>query len=638
MKLKSIQVRNFRCVEDSGPFTVSDVTALVGKNESGKTALLAALEKLNSASKTRANFTELDYPRRKWRPGDALPVDPPAIFTNWVLTDSDVAEMEETFGPGIVKSRAVNASKSYDNKLRITGDIDEAAATSALVQGAPLTALDKQTLAFSAGTLADLNAAITGVQQSTEGIAALQAAIAKRFPKGVESANEAIAAMLPKFVYFGEYNKLDGNVSLTSFLERKSAKALTWGDSIFEALMHLAGTTPEDINKLGTFEQLNAALRAVSNQISEQIFEYWTQNKHLEAVLRFDMSRPADRPPFNAGYVFRTRIDNHRHKSDTSFDERSSGFVWFFSFLVWFSQLRQRYGTRLVVLLDEPGLTLHARAQADLLRYFNEKLKPDYQVIYTTHSPFMIDPDNILSARTVEDVVSKEGKVLGTKVGEKVLSTDPDTVSPLQKALDYELTQTLFVGRYTLLVEGPAELGYFKWFSNQLRVAGRTQLDYRWTICIVGGVDRIPGFVSLFRGNGLRIAAVVDVAKNIKQRLDNLATTLGQDRVFRADKYAQQTEADVEDILGREFYAALINAAYRLTGPDSFKPDMSHKSRVALEAETHFKILPPNHPEFDHYAPAAWLFDNSEVAAKLPGYDAAINAMEKLIKELNAAI
>ena len=71
------------------------------------------------------------------------------------------------------------------------------------------------------------------------------------------------------------------------------------------------------------------------------------------------------------------------------FSERSAGFIWFFSFLVKFAQVRKGGGS-LILLLDEPGLTLHGKAQADLLRYFGEKLAPKHQVIFTTHSPFMV--------------------------------------------------------------------------------------------------------------------------------------------------------------------------------------------------------------------------------------------------------
>ena len=80
--------------------------------------------------------------------------------------------------------------------------------------------------------------------------------------------------------------------------------------------------------------------------ITDQIFTYWSQNKHLDVDIRLDHARTKDKPPFNAGWIFRTWIDNRRHRADTSFDDRSRGFVWFFSFLVWFYQLKQLYGTR----------------------------------------------------------------------------------------------------------------------------------------------------------------------------------------------------------------------------------------------------------------------------------------------------
>ncbi len=92
MKLRSVQVRDFRCIEDSGEFHLDDVTCLVGKNESGKTTILAALEKLNSAFPTRNKFSPLDYPRKKWRPDEKIPADPPAVLTTWELLPSEVQD------------------------------------------------------------------------------------------------------------------------------------------------------------------------------------------------------------------------------------------------------------------------------------------------------------------------------------------------------------------------------------------------------------------------------------------------------------------------------------------------------------------------------------------------------------------
>ena len=66
-------------------------------------------------------------------------------------------------------------------------------------------------------------------------------------------------------------------------------------------------------------------------------------------------------------------------------------------------------GAPVILLLDEPGLTLHGKAQGDLLRYFDEKLAPDHQIIYSTHSPFMIAPGKLTEARIVEDQVGLKG-------------------------------------------------------------------------------------------------------------------------------------------------------------------------------------------------------------------------------------
>jgi predicted ATP-dependent endonuclease of OLD family len=82
--------------------------------------------------------------------------------------------------------------------------------------------------------------------------------------------------------------------------------------------------------------------------------------------------------------------------------ERSKGFIWLFSFLAAFSEYVNE--GRRIILLDEPGLNLHAKAQNDLLRFIDDRLAPHHQVIYSTHSLFMIEPTKLDRCRTVEDV------------------------------------------------------------------------------------------------------------------------------------------------------------------------------------------------------------------------------------------
>ena len=155
-------------------------------------------------------------------------------------------------------------------------------------------------------------------------------------------------------------------------------------------------------------------------------------------------------------------------------------------------------GDPVVLLLDEPGLSLHGKAQGDLLRFIDDKLAASHQVIYSTHSPFMVPADKLQRVRIVEDKVDKTKtprRSYGTKVSEDVLEVEADTLFPLQGALGYEATQTLFVGEHTLLVEGPSDILYLQALSTALKARGRTALDSRWTICPAGGIDRIMPFV-----------------------------------------------------------------------------------------------------------------------------------------------
>jgi hypothetical protein len=116
MKLKSMQVKNFKCLEDSTRFDICPVTCLVGKNEAGKTSLLEALHKLNPDVAELGEFDVLlEYPRRRrkeyQRRAKTEPDD--ALITRWELEDKDVEAIEQKLGSGVVKSRIVEIRKGY---------------------------------------------------------------------------------------------------------------------------------------------------------------------------------------------------------------------------------------------------------------------------------------------------------------------------------------------------------------------------------------------------------------------------------------------------------------------------------------------------------------------------------------------
>ena len=646
MILKSIKIENFRCIEDSNEFSIEPVTCLVGKNEAGKTALLQALYKLKPDIQGEGDFIPiLTYPRRKYSEyKERHESDPDNVLTTiWELEKTEIVAVAQTLGNKALKDKLVRVTRGYSNSNAWEIEIDELQVVKHFLRTSGLNQTERADIKDSQ-TIEELISKLEAIDPKSESQQTFLNTLNQTFPtkRPSEQAEDILNASIPTFLYFGDYQNLPGQVSINELREKDANGRLEYGDRVFIALLDLASTSLDEIDQMKEFEKLNAELEAVSNRLSDEIFEYWTQNRNLKVICRFDNALPEDPPPFNTGYVFRTRIENVRHRVTVSFDEHSRGFVWFFSFLTWFSQLKKHYDENLIILLDDPALSLHARAQADLLRYINEKLKPNYQVIYTTHSPFMVDAENLLSARTVEDVV-EDGEIKGTKVGDEVLSTDRDTMFPLQAALGYDITQTLFVGPHTLLVEGPSDILYLQWFSNELKNRGRTFLDNCWTPTPCGGIDKIASFVALFSGAKLHIAVFTDFHEGAKKKVRDLKQSelLKKGHVFSAEMFVDGNEADTEDVIGRSNYITLVNTCYDL--PNNRKLPVQKPSdapvRVLEEVKNRFGTLPTKYPEFDHYTPALFLVSNtSDMLSALPDLDKALDRFEKLFDGLNGLL
>lgn len=647
MKLTHARITNFRSIEDSGEFSVDQVTCMVGKNESGKTALLTALYRLNPYLPEHGTFDkERDYPRRFLMDYESRHPDEEAdvIVTRWKLDSTDRQRVLELLGPSAERLDEVTIFKAYGSEAVWQLDLDEVAVVQHCVSSASLHQEEQEQLS-EVKTLVALKAALEALgSQQSERHKTLKQRIDALFPNGDLHAAAERALPLPKFLLFSQYQRMQGQVALEALIQRKNANQLTEDDRVLLALCEMVGTTVENVSSITQFESLIAKFEAASNKISSEIFRYWTQNRFLKVHFRLDPAQSGDPPPFNTGRILRTRIENQLHQVSVPFDDRSTGFVWFFSFLVLFSQVKKSHGDNVLLLLDEPGLSLHAKAQSDLLRYFKEQLAPHHQVIYTTHSPFMVPPDNLMSVRTVEDhVVHKAGEqpqVFGTKVGDKVLSTDRDTLFPLQGALGYEITQTLFIGENTLLVEGPSDLLYLKAFSTELVARNRKGLDPRWTVCPTGGIDKVSAFMSLFGGNHLHVAVFADFASGQKKKVDDLrrSEVLKQGHVLTADAYAGQSEADVEDLLGASTYIALVNASYGLTGSQTISAPTS-ATRIVKAVEDQFRVLGTGVPDFDHFAPSSYLLEHrTTMFSQLPDIEAALGRFEKLFADLNGLL
>ena len=649
MKLVSAKVTTFRSIEDSNEFTIGDLTCLAGKNESGKTAILEALYGLNPYNDFNYDKTR-DYPRRDLtRFNERHPEgESNVVETQWKLTDEEMGVVKEKLGENAIPSREVTilAGLGY-NSPRWKIEVNEPAIIKALVDHHQLAEGAAEPL-FKLKTVLEVKEWLTNNLERSPGEEAILNEIVSYPDSQVEKAIiNLLTELMPKMFYTSHYDRMSGKISVNQLDNDRSSGEISAGDQIFLDFLEYAGTSLDELKDISQHEELKAKCEAASNDITDEIFAFWSQNKALEVQIDVHQGHPNDEVPFNSGSVVESRIYNRYHRASVPLSERSAGFLWFFSFLAQFKQM-QKKAPGSVILLDEPGLSLHGKAQSDLLKYIIERLLPNHQVIYTTHSPFMIAPNRLQDVRVVEDVIeegSHHPTVQGTKVSDNAFTIDKDTLFPLQAYLGYEMIQTLLIRENVLLVEGPSDILYLQAASNALKVQNKVGLDTRWAICPSGGIDKFFPFVSLFGGHGINIAVLSDYASGDKNKIRRLRESklLPTEQILKTVDFTGKDESDIEDFFEPELYVEIVNSTYKLDSEHAIKAEQLQTeealSRQVKQVEKLFRTKPKEVPEFDHFTPADWLIRNPSILeGDSTEVTKTLERFEEVFKKVNALL
>lgn len=618
MELKSFRVRNFRSINDSGDIDVSRITALLGRNESGKSNILRALHSLNPADGFEALKPIKDFPRHlklSECEGSTRVVD-----SVWTLSSAEQKQLAEIW-PKAAGVSTVTIARRYDDKRLVGIEVSNDAfnqsaitaearkivaavkAKSAQLDDSGKTALeaaaDKFYPAVSQGwtasiwakkaqpALAELRQAMAGydveLSETQDAKLVELEELAEAIPLDETQHAEAIKwvlKQLPKFMYLDDYPEIRGHQDIAQFLQRKSEGCQTISDVNFEKLCKVAGLVPTDLQKLlqnndqETRTQLANRAGAV---VTAAIRKRW---KDRPLKIRFNLD----------AQHFDTLIadPNSLYDVEVNLDERSRGFQWFFAFyMVFAADTDDGEADGAILLLDEPGLYLHARSQGDLLRH----LENDFcnQILFSTHSPFMVPTHRLDWVRTV-NIAEEEGTTVSNDP-----TGDARTLFPLQAALGYDLAQSLFVGPNNLVVEGVTDFWILSAVSAYLQAQRKVGLDDRLTVTPAGGAQKVHYMVALLTSEQLKVLVLFDDEKDAKATRDDLVKgklIRSENVVFVSEAFDAPTpEADIEDILEPAIYEKLVREAYakELKGKKLVLND--HIPRIARRFEAAFDAL-----------------------------------------------
>jgi predicted ATP-dependent endonuclease of OLD family len=452
----------FKSIINSEPFELSRVTPLVGINESGKTNVLLALEAINPAFQIQYlehenlpighSIEELEDQQYhgRW-----------FVLTKWSFTDDERSELK-AICPRIGDDTYLTIARAYGSKastevlhglnstteaLNLKSSLSRAKRSLSASKSEHAKSMMAAWQAVAEAASADRSDANNWAKTLLACTESFQSAHLERSPtvesalveiksvaehvlKDDETLNAAfkrISQLTPQFLYIADYPDVAGRQNLDNYLKKLSTNELDDADVNFQALMRLAHVTDETLKEMRSYDagRRNRILNEASIRITTLLRRVWkSRTVSVRLVLTSN--------ELNTLIVDST-TDPDR---EVNLDDRSKGFQWFFSFCILYASQAEASAAT-ILLLDEPGIHLHPKAQTDLINVLEAQ---PCQVVYTTHSPFMLSPEDLVPARTVF-----YNDRLGTVVSDST-SGDDDTQFPLQSFFGYSTTQTLFVG------------------------------------------------------------------------------------------------------------------------------------------------------------------------------------------------
>jgi predicted ATPase len=632
VELEAFRVQNYKRIEDTGWINCRNLTVLVGKNEAGKSAVLRGLSKIKPSDGEGYDGLR-EFPRRRYT-DEFDSQDWPVASARLKLDDDDRAELgadrgeltgvtvaEVTrhysgeyavgFDPNpdvepVTKPQVLNAASEARGRLEealapdgrgeelrslkaqiesAIGQTVDALPEGEQVQVAQTDALARAVTQFineewHRSCLAPVAAPLRRVAEQNQAAARLG------------KARQWVVDSMPQFVYFDRYDVLDSAIHFPTFLQQLQSTPHAPRVRTTHCLFRHVGLDVAQLHQLGQHQRNAAADETVRRQVDERAIrassasqamtrkfaDWWLQRRH---TFRYQID----------GDYLRVWVSDDLDPSEIELDQRSAGMQYFFSFFLVFLVEAEDAHVNSILLLDEPGTSLHGTAQAKIVEFL-QRISKDNQVLYTSHSPFMIDAEHLETVRPVhEDPVSGS-----TQISEDVWPKDKDALFPLQAALGYQLVQSLFISKRQAAVEGMTDYWIFKALDHAARITGRDGLHPSVITTPSGGASRMIPLASMLVGHQVDLVAVLDGDEPGRREGRKLVERLlgDENRTVFAGDYTPDgnTTGETEDLFPDDYYLAAVKQAYgsidlRFNADEKQIPNIIDRLTAVFERKGH---------------------------------------------------
>ena len=595
MRLRKFRVKAYRCILDSGEITVGDLAAFVGRNESGKTTILQALTLLNRDEMV----SELDLCDEM---SEELKDEVRLVEGDFDLSSNEIHLLKQSF-PELPEIRRVKLFRS-NKKLKVQYEFEGIKINEE--ENNRLNSWEnfsKQILNFLDTIPNHLRIQIdteffdgsvpknqeifdSGMAEFSNQfhvIAVQEPKIVEEWEKIYESPENQFSKFLsgesersalenfissqihPRFVYFSDYKKIYGNINLNEFLreekgEREGSIEFVEEFDKAETVRNLFYLAELDIRTLDEVKESPSkcikVLNTASNRLTKKLNPAW-KGDPIHVDLRY-----------SPGNIMSVVIsDVHRDGTVTNtglLNRRAEGFKWTFSFIVNFAAETQRAELKeAILLLDEPARNLHPTQQmgiSDLLK----SLAGSNQVLYATHSPFMIfdyTPGNLL-------VVELDKRKHLSKIFYDYWNADDKTLTPILYGLSRGLVESIVdreIGtnsRPVIIVETMSDAMYLNAFDKFLQDPNISMNPLN--VVAAYNKNSVLPLAIFYRNHGYKTFILMDNSEESKQISSQLVSNeFSPVQTIFFEREGRNLES-IEDYIVLEDYLHAVNQTYEI--------------------------------------------------------------------------
>ncbi len=536
MRLTAFRIQNFRSIRDTGwcNFSSDNVTCLIGQNESGKSSILEALLSFDTR-----HITPDDLRSDGSLPSVACCFLETFDFLKAIITDKFADIPIEAWS---------EFKKVYNGRINIERRWLSEGEGGILI-------LEEEVLVnalFAAGVISDKDAAFSTsneVKEAVEDKDILQIPTASQFA-------EAIFAQTPDFALFEDFSSLLPNMIDYSDL----AASEDSGVEGYAGAKNLFATIGLDIDKLLVSDRRirENVISGSSRQFSVDFQEFWQQKigSVNKIGVEFDLKHHDASVPSKAGKPFvEFWVNDGQEKLYPK--QRSKGVRWFLSFYLQLKASKARQGERgTVLLIDEPGSSLHAKAQEDLLKVF-EDIKDKVQIVYCTHSPHLVNLSTLYRLLAVQRS-EKNGSESDTIIinAHKLGSASADTMLPVYSLMGSDASYQNIVRKTgNVILEEVSAYYYFRAFWH---LCGKS-IDTIHFLPATGN-SNVCLLCNLFLGWGLHFAVVLDDDASSRRIFSDLKKTIygDDDDLSRQHVYLIDGCLGIEDALTKNDFRKFV--------------------------------------------------------------------------------